>query len=73
MNIGQNIYDWFSSNAQSLVLVGIIIIGILLAIKREFTKMIGFLVVSLISVGLVFNTAGVKDLLLQIFRTFTGT
>ena len=31
--------------------------------KREFSKLIGFLVVALIAVGLVFNASGVKDVL----------
>ena len=55
MNFGQNLYQWFLSNAQSLVLMAIVVIGIYLGFKREFSKLIGFLVVALIAVGLVFN------------------
>ena len=36
--------------------------------KREFSKLIGFLVVALIAVGLVFNAGGVKDVLLELFN-----
>ncbi len=61
MNFGVNLYNWFLTNAQSLVLMAIVVIGIYLGFKREFSKLIGFLVVSLIAVGLVFNAAGVKD------------
>ena len=57
MNFGQNLYQWFLSNAQSLVLMSIVVIGIYLGFKREFSKLIGFLVVALIAVGLVFNAA----------------
>ena len=53
MNFGQNLYQWFLSNAQSLVLMAIVVIGIYLGFKREFSKLIGFLVVALIAVGLV--------------------
>ena len=53
MNFGQNLYTWFLSNAQSLVLMAIVVIGIYLGFKREFSKLIGFLVVALIAVGLV--------------------
>ena len=60
MNFGQNLYQWFLSNAQSLVLMAIVVIGIYLGFKREFSKLIGFLVVALIAVGLVFNAGGVK-------------
>ena len=60
MNFGQNLYNWFLSNAQSLVLMAIVVIGIYLGFKREFSKLIGFLVIALIAVGLVFNAGGVK-------------
>ena len=62
MNFGQNLYNWFLSNAQSLVLMAIVVIGIYLGFKREFSKLIGFLVVALVAVGLVFNASGVKDI-----------
>ena len=68
MNFGQNLYQWFLSNAQSLVLKSIVVIGIYLGFKREFSKLIGFLVVALIAVGLVFNAGGVKDVLLELFN-----
>ena len=58
MNFGQNLYNWFLSNAQSLVLMAIVVIGIYLGFKREFSKLIGFLVVALVAVGLVFNASG---------------
>lgn len=69
MNFGQNLYQWFLSNAQSLVLMAIVVIGIYLGFKREFSKLIGFLVVALIAVGLVFNAGGVKDVLLELFKS----
>ncbi|MGO5442743.1 hypothetical protein ACTQXY_04335 [Faecalimonas sp. LCP19S3_D12] len=37
-------------------------------VKREFSKLIGFLIVALIAVGLVFNAGGVKDVLLERFN-----
>ena len=40
--------------------------------KREFSKLIGFLVVALIAVGLVFNAGGVKDVLLELFNKIIG-
>ena len=44
----------------------------LLRIKREFSKLIGFLVIALIAVGLVFNAGGVKDVLLELFNRIIG-
>ena len=60
MNFGQNLYNWFLSNAQSLVLMAIVVIGIYLGFKREFSKLIGFLVIALIAVGLVFINATIN-------------
>ena len=71
MNFGQNLYQWFLSNAQSLVLMAIVVIGIYLGFKREFSKLIGFLVVALVAVGLV-NAGGVKDVLLELFNKIIG-
>lgn len=39
MNFGQNLYNWFLSNAQSLVLLAIVVIGLYLGFKREFSKL----------------------------------
>ena len=72
MNFGQNLYNWFLSNAQSLVLLAIVVIGLYLGFKRECSKLIGFLVVSLVAVGLVFNADGVKDILLELFNKIIG-
>lgn len=43
-----------------------------LGFKREFSKLIGFLVIALIAVGLVFNASGVKDVLLNLFNRIVG-
>ena len=48
MNFGVNLYNWLLSNAQPLVLVAIVVIGLYLGFKREFTKLIGFLVVAML-------------------------
>ena len=47
-------------------------IGIYLGFKREFSKLIGFLVIALVAVGLVFNAAGVNDVLLNPFNRIIG-
>ncbi|WP_166627318.1 hypothetical protein [Jeotgalicoccus sp. S0W5] len=72
MNFGQNLYDWFLDNAQSLVLLAIVVIGLYLGFKREFSKLIGFLIVALIAVGLVFNARGVQEVLLNLFNRIIG-
>lgn len=72
MNFVRNLYTWFLNNAQSLVLMAIVVIGLYLGFKREFSKLIGFLIIALIAVGLVFNAAGVKDVLLNLFNRVVG-
>lgn len=72
MNFGAHFQAWLTSNLQPLVLSGLAVFGVYLLFKREFTKLLGFGLVSLISVGLVFNTAGVKTLLLNLFKKFLG-
>ena len=72
MNFGQNLYNWFLSNAQWLVLLAIVVSGLYLGFKREFSKLIGFLIIAIIAVGLVFNAAGVKDILLELFNRIIG-
>ena len=73
MNFGQNLYTWFLYNAESLVLMAIVVIGLYLGFKREFSKLIGFLIVAAIAVGLVFNASGVKDVLLNVFNKVIGS
>lgn len=52
--------------------MSIVITGIYLGFKRKFSKLIGFLVIALIAVGLVFNANGVKDVLLDLFNRIIG-
>lgn len=35
MNFGQNLYNWFLSNAQSLVLMAIVVIGVYLGVAQQ--------------------------------------
>lgn len=72
MNFGTNLNNWFLENAKPLVMMGFSLIGIYLIYKKEFTKLIGFLVVAVIAVLLVFNGTGVKDVLLQLGNKILG-
>jgi len=73
MNFGQNLFTWFLTNAQPIVLLGLVIIGVILILKREMTKMIGFLIFAVIAVLLVFNTNGVQRVLLELGNRILGT
>lgn len=72
MSFGQNLYDWLSSQAQPLVWIAIIIIALVLGFKREFTKLLGFLVIAVIISVLVFNTAGVTDVFTSLGNKIIG-
>lgn len=73
MNFGANLYKIFLTNAQYLLLMALAAIGLYLGFKREFSKLIGFLVIAVIAILLVFNTSGIKDVLLQIGNTIIGS
>ena len=45
--------------------MAIVVIGIYLGFKREFSKRIGFLVVALVAVGLVFYADRVKEIVVE--------
>lgn len=72
MNWGQNLWDYMSTNLQPVVLIGIVVIGVFLIFKKKFTELIGFVIVSIIAVGFVFGTEGVKGLFLDIFNKIFG-
>lgn len=72
MNFGQNLLTWFSTQAQSLVLLGIVVVGLVLLFKREFSKLIGFVFVALIAVVAVYNPMGIKDMLLSLGNQIIG-
>lgn len=72
MNFGQNLFTWFSVQAQSLVLIGVVGIGIWLIIKREFSKLLAFAVIAIVAIVAVFNPVGIKDVLLNIGNTIIG-
>lgn len=42
MNFGQNLYNWFLSNAQSLVLMAIAVIGVYLGSSVSFPNLLAF-------------------------------
>lgn len=66
MNFGNNLLTWFQDNAQALVYFGIMVIGLFLLAKRETSKFLGFLLIALAAVLLVFNPSGVTGLLLKL-------
>lgn len=72
MNFGQNLLNWLVAQAQPLVLIGIVVIGLILLFKREFSKLIGFSIIALIAVVAVFNPAGIKDVLLNLGNQIIG-
>lgn len=72
MDFGSNLLTWFQGQAQYIVLIGIIALGLYFLFKKEFTKLIVTGIIAFIAVLLVFNPAGVKDLLLSLGNTVLG-
>lgn len=72
VNIGQNFFNLLVDNVQWIVLGAMVVFGAILAWKREFTKLVVFAFIAIIAVVLVFNTTGVKDLMLEIGNAVLG-
>lgn len=73
MNIGQNMLNFVTTNAGPLVLMGLVILGVIFIMKRKTTELIGTIIVGIIAVGLVYDTAGVKTVLLSIWKAIIGS
>lgn len=72
MNFGQNLYNWFTAQAQPIVIVLLVVVGLIFLWQRKLAEGIGFLLVAILAIGLVFNPYGAKDALLNIFNTVIG-
>lgn len=72
MDFGSNLFDWFVGNAQPIVLVGIVVMAIYFIMQRKTTELIVTCIVAVIAVGLVFNTEGAKNVMLDLFNTVIG-
>lgn len=68
MNFGQNLWNWFSTNAQPLVLLGIACMGLYIMLERKASKLVGLVLIAIIVVGFVFFTTDVKDLFGNLFN-----
>lgn len=66
MNFGQNLYNALLNNAGPLFLGAMIVLGIVIFAKREFSKLPGFFAIAILGSLLVYNASGVKDFLLNI-------
>lgn len=70
--MGQNLLEWFQQQAQPLVLIGIMAVGVFFIFKRETSKLLGFVIIAVAAVLLVFNVTGVKDILLALGNQVLG-
>ncbi len=71
-SIGTNAYNWFIDNAKPIVWIAIVVVGLTLAIKKEVTKIVVWLIISILSVVMVYNTGGFTDKLLEIGNSILG-
>lgn len=72
MDFGTNLYNWFLPNAKSVLLLALVVIGLWLVVKREITKLTGFLIIAAIAVVLVYNADGVQGVLLDLANKVLG-
>ena len=64
MNIGTNLQTW--------LLAQLAVIGIVLLVKKEYTKLVQFAIIAVIAVVLVYNPGGMKDVLLKVGNKIFG-
>ena len=73
MNFGQNILEFVQTNVAPIFLVVLACVAIYYLVKREMTKFAGFILVAIIVAGFVFDSEGVKNILVNIFKTIFRT
>lgn len=72
INFGQSIFDYVQGEAKWLVLAVFVVLGLIFAVKKEFSKLIGTLVIGVIACLLVFNPEAVKDFMIGIGNLFVS-
>lgn len=68
MDFGQNFYNLLLSNIQPLVLGGLLIMGVMIMVRKKIAEMVGFVIVAIIAIGIVFNPTGTKDVMLKVYN-----
>ena len=72
MNIGTNLQTWLLAQAQPIVLAALAVIGVVLLVKKEYTKLVQFAIIAVIAVVLVYNPGGMEDVLLKVGNKIFG-
>jgi hypothetical protein len=68
MNFGQNILEFVQTNVAPIFLVVLACVAIYYLVKREMTKFGAFILVAIVVAGFVFDSEGVKNILVNIFK-----
>lgn len=68
MDFGQNFYNLLLSHIQPLVLGGLLIMGVMIMVRKKIAEMVGFVIVAIIAIGIVFNPTGTKDVMLKVYN-----
>lgn len=71
-SIGTNAYNLFIENAKPIVWIAIVVTGLVLAIKKEVTKIVVWLFIAILSVVMVYNVGGFTNKLLEIGNSILG-
>lgn len=72
MSFGQNLYNFFMEQAQPVVIILLMCVGLFLLWQKKLSELVAFGIVAVIAVGLVWNPYGAKDALLNIFNSVFG-
>jgi len=61
MNVGENIFTWFQTQAQYFYYIACIAAIIYLFVNKKIAELIGFVVLAAIAAIVIFNPMGAKD------------
>ncbi|MCR1953097.1 hypothetical protein NSA50_19250 [Clostridium sp. DSM 100503] len=69
MNFGQNILEVVQTNVMPLFLAVLVCVAIYFLVKREMTKFVAFLAMSVVVAGFVVTPETVRDILVNLFKS----
>ena len=69
MNFGQNILEVVQTNVMPLFLAVLVCVAVYFLVKRELTKFVAFLAMSVVVAGFVVTPETVRDILVNLFKS----
>jgi len=72
LNFGQNLLDWFISQAQPIAVICFIAVGIFFLAKREISNLLGGLLLAAGSVFIIFSPQLIINSIIELGQKILG-